>query len=101
VADDWRTAFLLQARSDHAAFRLLLDAARNDPALLCQCLHYLQMTTEKLAKGFLTPPNGPRPPAVHHAFTRFVQTARGNDRLPEQPAAARERHRRPCTGRGS
>ena len=39
------------------------------------------MATEKLAKGFLTPPNGPRPPAVHRAFSRFVQTARGNDRL--------------------
>lgn len=81
MAEDWRAAFLLQARSDYAVLRLLLDAARNDPTLLCQCLHYLQMTTEKLAKGFLTEPGGPRPPTVHRAFTRFVQTSRGNDRL--------------------
>ena len=49
---DWRTAYLEQAKSDYA---MLLKLNR-DEAPLCHRLHYLQMTTEKMAKGFLTRP---------------------------------------------
>ena len=43
-------AFVRQARSDYATFQLLLEQDRQSvPA--CHPLHYLQMTTEKLAKA--------------------------------------------------
>ena len=69
---DWRTAYLEQARSDHDILFSLLRA--NAP--LCHCLHYLQMTTEKMAKGFLTRPGGTRYPNTHDAFVQFLQGAR-------------------------
>jgi hypothetical protein len=66
---DWRLAHFLQAQSDYALFKRL-----DDPQVpICHRLHYLQMTTEKMAKGFLTPPGGPRPERVHNAFVRFVR----------------------------
>jgi hypothetical protein len=43
---------------------------------LCHKLHYLQMTTEKLAKGFETPHGGVEYKHTHDAFKRFVQTAK-------------------------
>ena len=76
---DWRTAYLRQARADYAMFRLLLQSG--EEIALCQKLHYLQMTTEKLAKGFLTPPNGPQYPKTHDAFVRFVRIARGRPEI--------------------
>ncbi len=51
---DWRTANLTQARSD---FEMLQTLSRQQ-APPCHQLHYLQMSTEKLAKGFSTPPMG-------------------------------------------
>lgn len=69
----WRTATLLQAQSDYEMF-LRLQKSRDAP--LCHRLHYLQMTTEKLAKAFLTPPGG-RYPNTHDAFVRFVRVVRG------------------------
>ena len=69
----WRSAFLAQARSDHKVFQLLNE--RRVP--LCQQLHYLQMTTEKLAKGFACSPTGRTPPPrVHPGFVRFVREVR-------------------------
>lgn len=70
---DWRTAYLTQAKSDYA---MLLKLIREE-APLCHCLHYLQMTTEKMAKGFLTSRGGNRYPKTHDAFRRFVQIAGG------------------------
>lgn len=69
---DWRTAYFQQATSDYEMLVKLL-AEENIPQ--CQRLHYLQMTTQKLAKGFLTPPGGPRYGKVHDAFAKFVKKA--------------------------
>ena len=69
----WRSAFLRQAQSDHAVFRLL----NRERQPFCQQLHYLQMATEKLAKGFLCPVDGSvRPQPVHRAFTRFMRATK-------------------------
>ena len=72
MPDDWRTAFLRQAQSDFQMFqRCLAEVDVPD----CQRLHYLQMTTEKLAKALLTTINGPRPAMTHDAFVRFMRSA--------------------------
>jgi hypothetical protein len=68
---DWRTAYLTQAKSDYA---MLLKLIREE-APLCHRLHYLQMTTEKMAKGFLTKKGGPRYAKTHDAFAKFVKIA--------------------------
>lgn len=47
---DWRTGYLRQARADYDMLLFLLKTG--EEVALCQKLHYLQMTTEKLAKGF-------------------------------------------------
>jgi hypothetical protein len=73
---DWRSATLLQARSDYDMLRRLLG---DEDVPICQTLHCLQMTTEKLAKGFLTR-SGQRYPNTHDAFAKFVRVAKG---LPE------------------
>lgn len=70
MALDWRTAYFQQARSDYDVL-LKLIGEQDVPA--CHCLHYLQMTTEKLAKGFLTQPGGTRYPKTHNAFAQFVK----------------------------
>lgn len=69
---NWRTATLRQARSDYEMLRRLLSDNDVD---VCQVLHYLQMTTEKLAKAFLTPPGG-RYPNTHNAFAEFVRVVK-------------------------
>lgn len=66
---DWRTAFLLQARSDFAVLQRLNDS----PTDYCHRLHYLQMTSEKLAKALLSSPDGNPPEASHSAFVRMLQ----------------------------
>lgn len=66
---DWRTALFEQAGSDYRILQLLI--AQNAP--FCHRLHYLQMATEKLAKGFSTPPGGPQPPKVHRDFVSFLR----------------------------
>ena len=78
---DWRTAYLTQAKSD---YDMLLKLIREE-APLCHRLHYLQMTTEKMAKGFLTQRGGSRYPKTHDAFRRFVQITGGR---PEFRAAS-------------
>lgn len=69
MAQDWQTAYFRQARSDYDTFQLL----ENADASFCQQLHYLQMTKEKLAKGFATSPGGPQQPKVHRGYTNFIQ----------------------------
>jgi hypothetical protein len=80
-AMDWRTAYLTQAKSDYA---MLLKLIREE-APLCHRLHYLQMTTEKMAKGFLTNKGGTRYAKTHDAFVKFVRLAGGR---PEFRAAS-------------
>ena len=68
---DWRTAYLEQAKSDYA----MLLKLNQEEAPLCHRLHYLQMTTEKMAKGFLTPRGGARYPKTHNALVAFLKLA--------------------------
>lgn len=68
---DWRSAYLEQAKSDYDMFASVRDASP-----LCHSLHYLQMTTEKLAKGLLTEAGGARPAKTHDAFVRLMRTAK-------------------------
>ena len=76
---DWRSAYFQQALSDYDVFKLLNTQENNVP--FCHRLHYLQMTTEKLAKGFLSPSDGTAPARVHYAFARFLQTVKGTPKL--------------------
>ena len=69
---DWRSAYLTQAKSDYEILKSLIAAK----APLCHRLHYLQMTTEKLAKGRLTPSGGARYAKTHDAFVKFVVFAK-------------------------
>ena len=73
LTNDWRSLYLRQAQSDYAVLRLLLDTP-NVP--LCQKLHYLQMTTEKLAKGLMTEPGAPSYKRTHNAFVDFMRVIR-------------------------
>lgn len=67
---NWRSAFLRQAASDEAVRRLLERSGVEQ----CHRLHYLQMVTEKLAKGLLTEAGAPNPPPpTHQAFVRALQ----------------------------
>lgn len=71
---NWREAFLAQARSD-AAIRVLLN---REGCEYSHQLHYLQMMTEKLAKGLMANGNAP-PPKTHAglvACLRYVQLNR-------------------------
>lgn len=78
MAKDWRTAYFEQARSDYEMFQLLLAIER---VAVCHRLHYLQMATEKLAKGFQTPAGGPQHEPTHKAFETFLRTAKGTPRI--------------------
>ena len=81
MAWDWRSSYLEQAKSDYAMSSLI----RNQAAL-CHSLHYLQMATEKMAKGFLTRPGGTRYGRTHDAFVRFMRASKTR---PEFQAASR------------
>ena len=74
---DWRTALFEQAHSDYETLELL----SREGAAFCHQLHYLQMATEKLAKGFSTPPGGPQPLKVHRAFVNLLRSVKSNRQL--------------------
>ena len=66
----WKDAFLAQARSDDAVRRLLAA----DPAIApCHALHYLQMSTEKLAKAVDAMQSDRPPEATHLGLVRLLQ----------------------------
>ena len=77
----WRSAFLRQARREQEVRRRL-----NDPAVeYCHRLHYLQMVSEKLAKGFLTREGAAEPPApTHLAFVRLLQVLKSRRDIRER-----------------
>lgn len=57
-----------QAKSDYEVFELL----RGEGVVACHCLHYLQMSTEKLAKASFWANN--RAPAMSHVgFCQFLR----------------------------
>jgi len=57
-----------QSESDHAAFQLL----RGHGPAVCHTLHYLQMTTEKLAKAYFWR-TGDSPKKSHIGFVDFLR----------------------------
>ena len=70
----WDKAFLVQARSDWEIFRLL-DSQRFCER--CHCLHYLQMSTEKLAKAIMSRQHGgAKAPRKHHVFVQMLRSSR-------------------------
>ncbi len=77
---NWREAFLAQARSD-AEIRVLLNRKRCDYS---HQLHYLQMVTEKLAKGLLAPQKNAPPAKTHAGFVRLLHHIRGRPDLRRQ-----------------
>ena len=81
MAWDWHSSYLEQAKSDYAVFTLIRDQVE-----VCHSLHYGQMATEKLAKGFLTRPGGGRYARTHDALVKFLRVARTR---PEFQAACR------------
>ena len=73
----WQNAYLEQAKSDYDIYNKL----NTDKAKLCHRLHYLQMTSEKLAKSFLCHDSQPYK-NVHYAFVRFLQTSTHHPKIP-------------------
>ena len=71
-----------QARSDHSAF-LVLRRHQADP---CHLLHYLQMSTEKLAKAYFWRTGTP-PPRSHAGFGRLMRSL-GSRLQPRRQAIA-------------
>lgn len=66
----WREAFFIQAKSDFELFKDLSKKGYSHH----HCLHLLQMTTEKMAKGFMCDRNDPiSPPQTHYVFLKFIQ----------------------------
>ena len=54
------------------------SALEPDGVPYCHQLHYLQMTSEKLAKAYACDPQSVEPPPMTHAaFVRFLQTIKG------------------------
>lgn len=79
---NWRDAFFVQAWSDYQIFLKL-----NTPQCpMCHKLHYLQMTTEKLAKGFLCHFSGGDAPAkkTHIVFSQFLKVSKSRKSFKEQ-----------------
>lgn len=71
MAHSWRTAYFKQGLADYQLF-LTLEKTENIP--LCHRLHYLQMMTEKLAKGFKTEPTAKEAhPFTHAAFVTLLR----------------------------
>lgn len=71
-------AFLAQARSNFKVFRILLDLDRAEgPA--CHPLHYLQMSTEKLAKAAMIALGQPVEKLTHVAFSNIPRVLARNN----------------------
>ncbi len=68
---DWKQAFKRQAKSDYKAFVLLNKSVKTENLPVCHCLHYLQMTSEKIAKSFQCKPDT-HPPLRHSVLKSFV-----------------------------
>ena len=76
---NWSEAYFLQAKSDYELLQLLLKQSGVPP---CHAMHYLQMCTEKLAKGFLSMnQGGVRQPNKHERLVKFMRAARSYTRI--------------------
>lgn len=67
--NSFQTHWWKQARSDHDIFQLLVGLRSHQP---CHPLHYLQMTTEKIAKAYFWRSGSP-PPKDHAGFVQFLR----------------------------
>jgi hypothetical protein len=77
---DWHEAYLTQARSEYAVSRKLGEDVEH-----CHHLHYLQMVSEKLAKGILTPSGSMTPaPMSHVMFVRMLKAIKGRPDIRQQ-----------------
>ena len=76
MARSWREAFFLQAASDYRVARRL-QGYRDLPS--CHWIHFLQMATEKMARGYRARPAGGEPPRTHRGFLKFVRKAASRD----------------------
>jgi hypothetical protein len=76
---NWQAAFLRQARSDWEAYQKTTELEWPN----CQCLHYLQMVTEKLSKAFLVAGDTKLENLTgsHAAFVKFIRIMSGNRNL--------------------
>jgi hypothetical protein len=76
---NWRTAFLSQARSDWEAYQKTI--ASEWP--YCHRLHYLQMATEKLSKALLVAGDTKLEDLTgsHAAFVKFMRLISNNRKL--------------------
>ena len=75
----WKEAFLRQAESDYGVFQSFNRS--NTPIPVCQQLHYLQMSTEKLAKALSCPQGNAPPKTTHAALARFLRISKGRPEL--------------------
>lgn len=89
----WRKAYFTQAQND---YNLFLEFKKRSDIAMCQKLHYLQMSTEKLAKAFLSPPSGEQPPRVHAALVRFLRMSKSRPEIRRQLGYA-ENYRAYCS----
>lgn len=71
---NWQDAFLTQAWSDFQVFREMNRSRRYPP---CHALHYLQMASEKLAKGFMCK-RSMEPPRrlTHYSLVNFLNVSK-------------------------
>jgi hypothetical protein len=69
---NWRDAYLTQAWSDFQVFREMTKSRYPT----CHALHYLQMSTEKLAKGFLSKESGGPPKRTPYLLITFLNVSR-------------------------
>jgi hypothetical protein len=76
---NWREAFIEQARSDNRIRKLL----NKEGVEYAHQLHYVQMTTEKLARGFLANPQN-QPGNTHVGFVRYLQVLKGRPEIRRQ-----------------
>jgi hypothetical protein len=78
----WSEVFLAQAQSDWQVYEHLEKTTFPH----CHALHYLQMTTEKLAKAYLLAgqTNTKIVRSTHHGLSRFFQLVSRNKGLQEE-----------------
>ncbi len=76
---NWRDGYLIQAWSDYAVFREMNQGRFP----LCHKLHYLQMVTEKLAKGISCHIFGKGPVKTHAGFTELLRYSKRRKNLHE------------------
>ena len=76
---DWKDAFFRQAESDFILYHEFKERKNEIP--LCQRLHYFQMTTEKLAKAYLTSFYGKPPKTSHKKFVAFFRASKNHPRI--------------------